>query len=369
MTHPVALVHDWLTGQRGGENVLAEMAKLFPGAPIYTLFHFPGSVSAEIEAHPIVPSFLQRAPGLDPWYRYYLPLFPAAIEDLPVGDHRLVLSTSHCVAKGARAAPGAVHVCYCHTPMRYAWDQEEAYFGRARGPVGRLRAAILARLRHWDVATANRVHHYLANSSFVAGRIRSFYGRSAQVLPPPVDTEFFTPREGPRQGPVVLVAALAPYKKVDRAIQACERLGIPLAVVGEGPERKRLEALAGPSTRLLGRVDGEVLRELYRSAICFLQPGIEDFGIATVEALACGAPVVALRQGGVLDIVQDGEQGMLFDDPSVEGIAAAIDKTRRMQFNSMNLRGRAEIFSAPRFARRLKELIISYWPEAEGLLA
>ncbi len=369
MSHPVALVHDWLTGQRGGENVLAEMAKLFPGAPIYTLFHFPGSVSPEIESHPIVSSYLQRAPGIDPWYRYYLPLFPAAIEDLPVADHKLVLSTSHCVAKGARPGPGAIHVCYCHTPMRYAWDQEEAYFGRARGPLGLLRAAILRRLRRWDVSTAPRVHRYLANSSFVAGRIRDHYGRTAEVLPPPVDTEFYTPREGPRTGPVVLVAALAPYKKVDRAIQACERLGIPLAVVGEGPERARLERLAGPSTRLLGRVDAGELRELYRTATCLLQPGIEDFGIATVEALACGAPVVALGAGGVLDIVVDGQQGVLFADSSAEGIGAAIDKARRMQFNSMNLRGRAETFSIPRFARRLKELLISYWPEAEGLLA
>jgi len=369
MREPVALVHDWLTGQRGGENVLAEMAKLFPRAPIYTLFHFPGSVAPEIESHPIVSSFLQRAPGLDPWYRYYLPVYPAAIEDLPVGDHRLVLSTSHCVAKGARRGPGAIHVCYCHTPMRYAWDQEEAYFGKARGPVGRARSAILAGLRRWDVRTADRVDHYLANSRFVAGRIREYYGRNAEVLPPPVDTDFYTPSEGPRDGPVVMVAALAPYKKVDRAIQACERLGVPLAVVGEGPERARLESLAGPSTRLLGRIDAEALRDLYRRAICFLQPGIEDFGIATVEALACGAPVVALGRGGVLDIVRDGEQGMLFDDPSVEGISAAIDKARRMQFNLLNLRERAETFSAPRFARRLKELLISYWPDAEGHLA
>jgi len=368
MSAPIGLVHDWLTGQRGGENVLVEMARLCPGAPIYTLFHFPGSVAPEIESHPIVTSFLQRAPGLDPGYRYYLPLFPLAIEDLPVGDHRLLLSTSHCVAKGARPGPGAIHVCYCHTPMRYAWDQEEAYFGPARGPLGRLRAAILARLRRWDVASAPRVHHFLANSRFVAARIRDYYGRSAEVLPPPVDTTYFQPGPEPRDGPVVMVAALAPYKKVDLAIQACERLGLPLAVIGEGPERDRLERLAGPSTRLLGRVAPDELRRLYRSAICYLQPGIEDFGIATVEALACGAPVVARGTGGVLDIVVSGEHGLLFDDPSAEGIAAAIDKARQMEFNSMNLRERAEDFAAPRFARRLKESIISYWPEAEGIL-
>ncbi len=369
MSHPVGLVHDWLTGQRGGENVLAAIARLFPGAPIYTLFHFPGSVAPEIEAHPILTSFLQRAPGLDPGYRWYLPAFPLAIEDLPVADHRLVISSSHCVAKGARRAPGALHVCYCHTPMRYAWDQEAAYFGGRRGLVAALQRRVLAGLRRWDVSTAGRVDHYLANSSFVAERIRRYYGRDAEVVPPPVDVAYFTPSPERRGDIAVMVAALAPYKKVDVAIQACERLGIPLVVVGEGPERARLERLAGPSTRLAGRVDGAELRDLYRRAICFLQPGIEDFGIAAVEALACATPVVALAAGGVLDIVEPGRHGILFEEPSIEGIGAAIDKARGMEFNSVNLRGQAEGFSADRFAHRLTELLISYWPDAEELLA
>jgi glycosyltransferase involved in cell wall biosynthesis len=253
--------------------------------------------------------------------------------------------------------------------MRYAWDQEGAYFGGGGGPVGALRRGNLAALRRWDAATANRVDHYLANSRFVAGRIERYYGRSAEVLPPPVDVEFFDPGPGTAaRGHVLMVAALAPYKKVDAAIAACERLGVPLKVVGEGPERARLERLAGPSTELLGRVDAGRLRELYRGAICFLQPGIEDFGIAAVEALACGTPVVALGQGGVLDIVVDREHGVLFEDPSPEGLAAAIDKARRMEFNSMNLRGRAETFSADRFARGLRELLVSFMPDTEGTL-
>lgn len=369
MTHPVGLVHDWLTGQRGGENVLTAMARLVPRAPIYTLFHFPGSVSAEIESHPVVTSFLQRAPGLDPHYRWYLPVFPLAVEDLPVADHRLVLSTSHCVAKSVRRGPDAFHVCYCHTPMRYAWDQEGAYFGGRRGPIAALQRRILAALRRWDVATAGRVDRYLANSSFVAGRIRRYYGRDAEVLPPPVDVEYYTPGDGGRGDFVLMVAALAPYKLVDVAIQACERLEVPLVVVGEGPERARLQRLAGPSTRLAGRVGAAELRDLYRRAICFLQPGIEDFGIAAVEALACGTPVVALGAGGVLDIVEADRHGVLFPEDSVEAIGAAIDKARGMEFNSVNLRGRAEAFSADRFARRLTELLISYWPDAEEILA
>jgi glycosyltransferase involved in cell wall biosynthesis len=252
--------------------------------------------------------------------------------------------------------------------MRYAWDQEEAYFGSGRGPLARIRRRVLAGLRRWDAATAGRVDRYLANSSFVAERIRRYYGRRATVLAPPVDTEFFTPDpEVPRRH-ALMVAALAPYKMVDRAIRACEAAGIPLVVVGEGPERPRLERLAGASTRLTGRVPLETLRELYRGAICFLQPGIEDFGIAAVEALACGTPVVAHGEGGVLDIVEDGRQGVLFGVDEPERIAAAIDKCRGMRFNFMDLRMRAEGFSAGQFARRLEEIVVSDWPDAEGIL-
>jgi len=369
---PVGLVHDWLTGQRGGENVLVEIARLFPTAPIYTLFHFPGSVDPTLERHRIVTSFMQGAPLLDPHYRWYLPLFPFAAEDLPVAEHRLVISTSHCVAKSVRRAAGAFHLCYCHTPMRYAWDQREAYFGSGRGPLARLRDAILARLRSWDTATAGRVDQYVANSSFVADRIRRYYHRRAEVVPPPVDTAFFTPSvptPAAERRYVLMVASLSPYKKVDIAIAACARAGVPLVVVGEGPERARLEALAGEGAQLLGRVDSERLRELYRGAICFLQPGIEDFGIAAVEALASGTPVVARAAGGVLDIVVQGQHGVLFEHDEPAEIAAAIDNCRQMQFNSMNLRERAEIFSAEHFARRLQALLISVWPEAEGYLA
>jgi len=369
MTHPVGLVHDWLTGQRGGENVLLEIARLFPGAPIYTLFHFPGSVDPEIERHPVVTSFLQRAPALDPHYRWYLPLFPFAVEDLPATDHRLLVSTSHCVAKSVRKGPGARHVCYCHTPMRYAWDQEEAYFGSGRGPLARLRRRILARLRRWDAATANRVDLYLANSRFVAERIRRYYGRSSEVLAPPVDTAFFTlPPEPPVRRHLLAVASLSPYKKMDLAIQAAARAGAPLVIVGTGPEARRLAARAEGEVRLEGRVAPEELRRLYREAICFLQPGVEDFGIAAVEALACGTPVVALGQGGVLDVVRDGREGVFFDRDDAAQIAAAIDKARRMQFNFVNLRERAEEFSSARFARRLRELLVSDWPDAERFL-
>jgi glycosyltransferase involved in cell wall biosynthesis len=361
----VALVHDWLTGMRGGEKVLEHLSALFPDAPIYTLFHFPGSVSPAIEGHPIRTSFLHRAPGIRRHYRRYLPLFPTAIEEFDLSGFDLVVSSSHCVAKGVIPHPGAFHVCYCHTPMRYAWDQEHAYFPQRRGLTAHLRSSVLSRLRTWDAASASRVDLFVANSSFVAERIRRYYGRHAEVAHPPVDVDYFTPAPadaeaegagGPPHG--LMVSALAPYKRVEVGIAACERLGLPLYIVGEGPERERLERLAGPKTRLLGRVPPERLRDLYRGALCFLQPGVEDFGIASVEALACGTPVAAVARGGVLDVVEEGVHGALYpEEEGVEGLTAAIDKTRQIRSNLADLRHRAERFSAQRFTERLSSLL------------
>ncbi|HUO85981.1 MAG TPA: glycosyltransferase [Thermoanaerobaculia bacterium] len=374
-----ALVHDWLTGMRGGEKVLEEIAALFPDAPIHTLFHFPGTVSDHLEAHPIATSFLQGKPGVERHYRWYLPLFPAAIEDFDLAAYDLVISTSHCVAKGALPAPGALHVCYCHSPMRYAWDQEHAYFPRRRGIAARLRGLTLAWLRQWDVASAPRVDLFVANSHFVARRITRYYGRDAAVLPPPVDTGFFTPADRatatdpspPAEAPYALVvSALAPYKRVELAIDACRRLGMPLVVVGSGPERDRLRRLGGPDVRFAGRVGGEELRRLYRGAACFLQPGVEDFGIASVEALACGTPVVALAEGGILDIVEDGRHGVLYDGRGDAALlAAAVDKCLGMRFNSLDLRTRAEDFSSAAFREGFRALIDPLLASREGARA
>ena len=359
-----ALVHDWLTGMRGGEKVLEVLGDLFPAAPIHTLFHFPGSVSPAIEAHPIRTSWLQRAPGVRRHYRRYLPLFPRAIESFDLAGYDLVVSTSHCVAKGAIPAPGARHVCYCHTPMRYVWDQEHAYFPRRTGLAARLRKPVLDRLRAWDVASASRVHQFVANSSFVAQRIRRYYGRDAEVVHPPVDVDFFTPAAGAeaRRAPggyCLVVSALAPYKRIEWAIAACEKAGVELRIVGDGPERERLASLAGPGARLLGRVDGAALRDLYRGALCLLQPGVEDFGIASVEALASGTPVVALGQGGVLDVVEDGVHGVLTaTEGDLDELAAAVDRVRRMCFSQTTLRARAEGFSSHLFAERMRSLLL-----------
>ena len=363
----VALVHDWLTGMRGGEKVLAAFCAMFPGAPIFTLFHFPGSVSPEIERHPIHTSFLQRAPRLRQSYRSYLPLFPAAMEEFDLTGFDVVVSSSHCVAKGVIPAPDALHLCYCHTPMRYAWDQEHAYFPKRKGLGPRLRSLALSGLRAWDAASASRVNTYVANSSFVARRIRTYYGREAEVAPPPVDVELFTPgkkRDRAAEGEYCLmVSALAPYKRVENAMAACEKLGMELRIVGEGPERKRLAEMAGPGIRFLGKVGPERLRDLYRGARLFLQPGVEDFGIASVEALACGTPMVAVARGGILDVVEDGRHGVLYPDwEGPTALAEAIDKALRIGFNSLDLRDRAESFSVSRFTDRIRSLLSHRFP-------
>ncbi len=358
-----ALVHDWLTGMRGGEKVLLELARMYPEAPIYSLFHLPGSLSEELESREIETTWLNHLPALGRYYRYALPLFPRAIESLDLSEHDLVISTSHCVAKAVPTSPGAVHVSYCHTPVRYAWDQEAAYFGTSHTPWARARAAFFERLRLWDTATSVRADRFVANSSFVAERIRRYWGRDARVVAPPVDTEFFTPGpddEPPRRDYCLSVAALAPYKLVGDGIEACARLGMRILVVGDGPERQKLEGRAGSHVEWLGRVDDETLRTLYRGALCLLQPGVEDFGISSVEALACGTPVVARGAGGILDIVEDREHGVLFDGDASDGpaaTAAAIETCRRLQFNSLDLCRRAERFSQQNFRRSMAQCI------------
>lgn len=379
----VALVHDWLTGMRGGEKVLEAIAELFPEAPIFTLFHFPGTVSEALEQRPIHTSFLQNrltGPLLKRYYRHFLPLFPAAIEDFDLSSYDLIVSTSHCVAKGVIPGPDTLHLCYCHSPIRYAWDQEHQYFPKRRGLIPRIRSALLSRLRVWDAASAPRVDHFWANSSFVARRIERFYGRQAEVLHPPVAVDDFrrsdveeandamkaqkpklshaTKTWNTAEVPFALaVSALVPYKKLDLAIQACELSGIDLKIVGTGPELAKLRSLRGSRTELLGRVSQDELETLYRHASFFLQPGVEDFGIATVEALAAATPVVALAKGGVLDIVKDGVHGVLYSGSEARDAAAAIDKCRRIRFNPLELESRASQFSRARFARGLEASI------------
>lgn len=358
------LVHDWLTGMRGGEKVLEAFCRLLPGAPIYTLLHLPGTVSERIERHPIRTSFLQHMPLVGRFYRHYLPLFPCAVESFRLPAVELVLSSSHCVAKGVKVPPGAVHVSYVHTPMRYVWDLYEAYFGPGRGGTARLVMPWLRPLlQRWDVRTAARVDHFVANSAHVAERIRRHYRRQAVVIHPPVDTARFRPVSSEEvEDYYLVVSALVPYKRVDLAVRACARTGRRLKVVGTGPELSRLKNLAGPTVELLGwQPDAEVAR-LYARARALIFPGEEDFGITPVESMAAGRPVVAFARGGALETVVglDDPQGrpptgVFFPRQNEDALVAALEELEDSleRFDPWALRTHAESFDTAVFLERM----------------
>ncbi len=365
MTAPrrTALVHDWLTGFRGGEQVLLSLARLFPEAPIYTLLHVKGSLPAELESRTIRTSFIGKLPFAARLYRHYLPLFPLAVRGLDVSGFDLVISSSHCVAKSVTPGPNARHISYCHTPMRYVWDRFDDYFGPARmGRVGSAGLRVMAEgLRAWDVATAHHVHQYVANSETVAARIRYFYGRDAMVIHPPVDTDYFTP--GPDDGPSpdydLVVSALVPYKRIDLAIDAAKITGRRLLVVGNGPEEARLRARAAASApvEFLGSANRDRLLGLYRGCRALILPGVEDFGIVVAEALACGRPALVNAQGGGAEIVNRGEFGETFVEPTGEAVARALNQLGPNRFARLELRKRAETFSRARFEERFRALV------------
>jgi glycosyltransferase involved in cell wall biosynthesis len=360
MSLRVAFVHDWLTGMRGGERVLEGLCRLYPQAELFTLVHVRGSVSPTIEGRPVHTSFVQRLPLSARYYRQCLPLFPFAIEQFDLDRFDLVVSSSHCAAKAVVTPGRARHICYCHSPMRYAWDQFEAYFGAAR--VGRTRSALLRgvmrQMARWDAATASRVDRFVANSRHVAGRIARYYNREATVVYPPVDTAFFHP-DGTAPGDYFLVvSALVPYKRIDLAIAAAAEAGVRLKIAGVGNERPRLERLAGASVEFLGRVSNDTVRDLYRGARAVLMPGEEDFGIVPVEAQACGRPAVALAAGGALETIEDGVTGVLVSEATVGSLADGIRRAARDGFDPQVLRARAERFSEERFLSGMTQIII-----------
>lgn len=360
----VALVHDWLTGFRGGEKVLEVFCEIFPEATIFTLVYIEGSSSPAIETLPVKTAFTQKLPGVKRLYRWYLPLHPWAIESLDLSEFDFVLSSSHCVAKGAIPRDGALHICYCHTPMRYVWDRFHDYFGsglKAKlvfGPVA-------SRLRHWDRASAGRVDHFIANSTYVSERIQRYYDRSADaVIPPPVDTDFYQPVDGEREDFYLVVSALVPYKRIDLAVDAFRARNETLVIVGKGPSAKALERDAPANVQFRGWVTSEELRSLYQRCRACLLPGVEDFGIVPLEAQASGAPVVAYGQGGALDTVRDGETGVLFHEQTAEVLSSAIDKVSSLRLNKNLLRNWALGFSRDRFRDRMKAFIHARISEA-----
>jgi glycosyltransferase involved in cell wall biosynthesis len=358
----VALVHDWLTGQRGGEKVLEVFAEIFPDAPIYTLFHFPGSQAEAIERRAIHTSFLQKMPFIKKRYRWYLHLYPMAAELFDLQEYDFIVSSSHCVAKGVIPKPDALHISYIHSPVRYAWNQYFAYFSPKN--LGffsrRLIPPLIHRLRQWDVISTSRVDHFLANSKTVARRIYRYYRRDADIVYPPVDTEFFQPGDH-QDDYYLLVSALVPYKRIDLAIAAFNRNGLRMKIVGQGPDFKKLKRTANKNVEFLGFLSPRNLLQVYQGAKALVMPGEEDFGINSLEAQACGVPVLAYGRGGATETVIPQETGFFFPELTVASLQDALDKLQSIAFNKSTIRANALAFSRDLFKEKVSTLFREKW--------
>ena len=353
----VAVVHDWLTGMRGGEAVLEAILDALPGAELFTLIHYPGSVSAKIEARTIHTSSVQALAARASDYRQLLPLFPRAVRQWDFTPFDAIVSSSHCVAKGVDAK-GKPHLTYCHTPMRYIWDRFDDYFPRSK-PLKR--AAMLSMapwLRRWDVKTSAEVTRFVANSTFVRDRIRRYYDRDAEIIHPFVDDAFLqAPLQNDRDDYHLVVSALVPYKRIDLAVAAVVASNRRLVVIGGGPLLEELRARAGPNVELLGAVKREVIIERLGRARSLILPGVEDFGITPLEAMALGTPVVALGEGGVRDSVLDGETGIFFDRPEVDSLRRALDTVEARTWDRESIRAHARTFSRARFDEQFQNAL------------
>ncbi len=359
----IALIHDWLTNMGGAERVLCVLRELFPDAPIYTTLFEPEKLADCLAQADVRTSFLQRLPRWLRRHQRLLPWMPYAFEQFDLSGYDLVISSSHACAKGVLTRPETLHVCYCYTPMRYAWDMYHDYIHTLRGSKRWLAIGFLHRIRLWDYISAQRVDRFVAISRSVAARIRKHYGADSLVLAPPVDLSRFRWDE-PREDYYVVVSRLVSYKRMDLAVEACLRLKRRLLVIGVGEEAKALKARCPEEAgiQFLGWQSEEAVADHLARAKAFLFPGEEDFGLTMVEALASGCPVVAYGKGGALDILKDGETGVLFAEQSVEGLTAGIQRLEASleagsAFAPEYLRAEAERFDKERFKEAFLKVI------------
>ncbi len=354
----IGLVHDWLVSMRGGEKVFEVLCEIFPDAVVGTLIHRQGSVSPMIENHRIKTSFLQNLPFARERYQYYLPLFPAAIESLDFSDCDCVISSSHAVAKGVRIGKRTLHICYCHTPMRYIWDQYDNYFNRDRSSflVRTGMKISLPYLRQWDIDSSSQVTHFIANSQNVRNRIQRLYNRSAEVIYPPVNTTRFN-LSSKDEGYYLIVSALVPYKCIDIAVEAFNTLNEKLVIVGSGADERKLKSRAKSAIEFVGWVDDERLRELYARCRALVFPGEEDFGIVPVEAMAAGKPVIAYGAGGALETIIDGLTGIFFREQHPQQLCDAVKRLSSYTFDPEVIRKHAARFDRSIFRERMKRFI------------
>lgn len=346
----VALAHDHLNQVGGAEHVLAELHRLYPTAPVYTLLYDPQATGDLCRGWDVRTSFVERLPGGVRYFKWYLWLMPTAVEELNLGDVDLVVSSASALIKGLVVKPGTTHVCYCHTPTRYLWSDTHQYTSELPQPkwVKKLVPLILTRLRQWDYLAAQRVDDFVANSKFIASRINKYYRREATVIYPPVDTDLFGSPIEPEDY-FLVVSRLRPYKRVDLAIRAFNKLGIPLKIIGSGEQEAELRALAKSNIEFLGQVSNEEKARHLARCRALIHPQEEDFGITAVEAMAAGRPVIAYGAGGALETVVDGVSGKLFNEQSWEALADAVVRFRYETFDPLQLQAHAKKFSRQQF--------------------
>lgn len=354
----IAIIHDWLTVYAGAEKTLEQILTLYPQADIFTIVDFlPQKDRGFLNGHKITTSFIQKLPFAKSKYRTYLPLMPLAVEQFDLSSYNLVLSSSHAVAKGVITGPDQKHICICYSPIRYAWDLQHQYLresGLNKGIKGWMARIMLHKIRLWDLRTANGVDHFIAISDFIARRIWKVYRRESDVIYPPVDVEAFELHEK-KEDFYLTASRMVPYKKIDLIVEAFSMMpDKKLIVIGDGPDFEKIRAYAGANVTLMGYQPFEVLRDHMQRARAFVFAAEEDFGIAPVEAQACGTPVIAFGKGGALETVADGVSGLFFEHQSVESLCKAVEKFETMRFNYKNISLHAHKFSIERFTGEMK---------------
>lgn len=355
MSLKVAIIHYWLINNRGGEKVLEALCELYPEADIYTHVYDPSKFkNSVISQHTIYQSFISRLPRAKKWYQNYLPLMPLALEQFDLSDYDLVISSESGPAKGVIPAPGSPHICYCHSPMRYAWDMYHDYKSRCGWFKRLLMLPLLHYIRRWDQLSSMSVSHFIANSHFVAGRIKSFYNRNASVINPPVTFNDFSICTDPSNDYYLFLGHLVPYKKADLVVNAFNLSGRKLKIVGEGPQFSMLSKLANDNIEILGRQPFDVIKELLANCRALIFPGVEDFGIVPLEAMSCGRPVIAYRAGGALETVKEGLTGVFFDVQSEQSLNQTIDvfEKNSADFDPTEIRKWSENFSKEQFKQK-----------------
>jgi glycosyltransferase involved in cell wall biosynthesis len=355
-----AIVHDWLTIPGGSEKVLFELMELLPDADLFTSV-YDESRWPELRERPVNVSFLDRLPGVERYYPKLLPLMNMAFESFDLSDYDLVVSSSHSCAKNVLTGSDALHLCYCHTPMRHAWEPRHLAGELGAGSALAARM-LLGRLRRNDLLGASRPDVYVANSTHVAARIRKHYRRDAIVIPPPVNVEAHLHRPRRERDYYLVLGRIVPYKKVDLAVGACATLGRPVKVVGEGRGLEAARAAAGADAEFLGFLPDEDVADLLSGARALLFPGEEDFGIVPVEAQAAGVPVIAYREGGVQDTVLEGETGVFHAEQTVTSVASAILQFESMEFDEYRIRANARRFGSARFRAEMTDVLLEHAP-------